>query len=276
MKIRHNKKRNTAFVYEALIKEATDAIIKNDIDKKDKIVKIIKDYFGPFSELKRDLDCYRSLYETRAANKEISEKLLKEVKISRRMIEPANLFQQQTSLINDINKKLTPEIFNNFVPNYKTLATIFQMFGAPSPKQQVMLENQIIDYMMTEAESKQEMLPIDNLVYNSFVKKFNEKYGEDLLNEQKELLMHYITSFVDNSIELKIFLNEEIGRLKQRLEDAKETEEIKTDKMMVEKTDNIIVKLNNYSKEVISEKLLLTILQTQKLVKEIYSDVSVD
>jgi hypothetical protein len=139
-----------------------------------------------------------------------------------------------------------------------------------------MLENQIIDYMMTEAESKQEMLPIDNLVYNSFVKKFNEKYGEDLLNEQKELLMHYITSFVDNSIELKIFLNEEIGRLKQRLEDAKETEEIKTDKMMVEKTDNIIVKLNNYSKEVISEKLLLTILQTQKLVKEIYSDVSVD
>jgi hypothetical protein len=100
MKIRHNKKRNTAFVYEALIKEATDAIIKNDIDKKDKIVKIIKDYFGPFSELKRDLDCYRSLYETRAANKEISEKLLKEVKISRRMIEPANLFQQQTSLSN--------------------------------------------------------------------------------------------------------------------------------------------------------------------------------
>ena len=88
--------------------------------------------------------------------------------------------------------------------------------------------------------------------------------------------MHYITSFVDNSIELKMFLNEEIGRLKQKLEDAKGTEEIKTDKMMIEKTDNVIVKLNNYSKEVISEKLLLTILQTQKLVKEIYSDVSTD
>ena len=116
MKIKHNKKRNTAFVYEALIKEATDAIIKNDIDKKDKIVKIIKDYFGPFSELKRDLDCYRSLYETRSVNKETSEKLLKEVRISKRMIEPDSLFQQQTNLINDINKNLISYI-NHLLEN---------------------------------------------------------------------------------------------------------------------------------------------------------------
>ena len=45
MKIKHNKKRNTAFVYEALIKEATEAIVKNDLEKKQKIVKIIKNYF---------------------------------------------------------------------------------------------------------------------------------------------------------------------------------------------------------------------------------------
>ena len=84
MKIKHNKKRNTAFVYEALIKEATNAIIKNDIERKDKIVKIIKQYFEPFSALKKDLDCYRSLYETRGATKETSEKIMKEVKLSKR------------------------------------------------------------------------------------------------------------------------------------------------------------------------------------------------
>lgn len=275
MKVKHNKKRNTAFVYEALIKEATNAIVKNDIERKDKIVKIVKQYFEPFSELKRDLDCYRSLYETRHTGKEISEKIMKEVKLSKRLIDPEGLFKQQTNLIKDINKDLGPETFNNFVPNYKTLATIFQMFNDTSPKQQIMLENQMIDFMISDEPKKEDMVPIDNLVYNSFVKKFNEKYGDDLLKEQKELIMHYITSFVDNSIELKMFLNEEIGRLKNKLREAKDIEEIKSDNSMMEKADNVILKLDSYSKETVNETMLLTVLRTQKLVKEIYSDVSV-
>ena len=32
MKVKHNKKRNTAFVYEALIREGTNAILKKDLD----------------------------------------------------------------------------------------------------------------------------------------------------------------------------------------------------------------------------------------------------
>ena len=275
MKVKHNKKRNTAFVYEALIKEATDAIVKNDIERKDKIVKIVKQYFEPFSELKKDLDCYRSLYETRNTEKETSEKIMKEVKLSKRLIDPEGLFKQQTNLIKDINKDLGPDTFNNFVPNYKTLANIFQMFNGSTPKQQIMLETQMIEFMTSDVQKQEDMVPIDNIVYNSFVKKFNEKYGDDLLKEQKELLMHYITSFVDNSIELKMFLNEEISRLKNKLQEAKQIEEIKSDGSMMEKTDSVISKLDSYSKETVSESILLTVLKTQKLVKEIYSDVSV-
>ena len=37
MKIKHNKKRNTAFVYEALIREATVAIVKQDNERKNKV-----------------------------------------------------------------------------------------------------------------------------------------------------------------------------------------------------------------------------------------------
>ena len=63
MKTRHNKKRNTAFIYESLIKEATAAIIKNDHDTKKKVVTILKKHFSEGSILKSHLDCYRSLYE---------------------------------------------------------------------------------------------------------------------------------------------------------------------------------------------------------------------
>ena len=33
MKVKHNKKRNTAFVYEALINEATVAVLKDDFER---------------------------------------------------------------------------------------------------------------------------------------------------------------------------------------------------------------------------------------------------
>ena len=39
MKIKHNKKRNTAFVFESLMREATVAIIKGDTERKETVVK---------------------------------------------------------------------------------------------------------------------------------------------------------------------------------------------------------------------------------------------
>ena len=42
MKIKHNKKRNTAFVYEALVREGTSAILQKDDERRNKIVLIIK------------------------------------------------------------------------------------------------------------------------------------------------------------------------------------------------------------------------------------------
>ena len=34
MKLKHNKKRNTAFLYEALVKELTKAIVNKDVEGK--------------------------------------------------------------------------------------------------------------------------------------------------------------------------------------------------------------------------------------------------
>ena len=60
------------------------------------------------------------------------------------------------------------------------------------------------------------MEPLDNLTYHSFISKFNNKYGV-LLQEQKDLLNQYIISFADDGFELRVYLNEEIGRLKKKL-----------------------------------------------------------
>lgn len=270
MKVKHNKKRNTAFVYEALIREATVSILKGDHEKKEKVISVIKKHFTPSSLLRKDLECYRSLYENQNIDRFHSEKIIREAKIASRLIDPNGLFKAQTELIDDINKEISPSVFGNYVPNYKTLATIAQIFSKNvSPKKKVMLESLVAENMAKDIERKVEVEEVDNLVYKTFIKKFNEKYDEKLLKEQKDLLNYYVSSFSDNALELKIFLNEEIPRLREQLENSLETEELSSDSEMQEKTKEIIGRLASFSREQISESLLLTVLRTQKLVKEI-------
>jgi hypothetical protein len=275
MKFRHNKKRNSAFIYEALIREATVATMKNDTQRKEAAVRLLKKHFKSGTLLRKDLECYRSLYENQNLDRLTCEKILKEVKIQKRLIDPEGLFKQQTALIHDINTELSPTAFNNYVPNYKTLATIAQIFSdRVSPKDQVILENTIASNMgMLITEQKVEA-PIDDIVYKTFVNKFNSKYKDELLDEQKELLSYYISSFMDNALQLKMFLNEELARLKTKLEEAKDADEIKSDRAMLNKTNQVIEKLNSYSKETNSEEVLMTVMRTQALVKEIYNDGS--
>jgi len=91
-----------------------------------------------------------------------------------------------------------------------------------------------------------------------YVKKFNEKYAKDLLEEQKNLLTKYITSF--NDVEFRFFLNEEIGRIKTELLSLiKKKPELDA---ILEKFDNL--KLNKFS-----DADLQMILKAQQLIKEL-------
>ena len=272
MKRRHNKKRNTALVYEALIKEATAAILSGDHKTKEKVVSIVQKHFEFNSVLRKDLQCYQSLSENQGTNAENSRRILSEARMQKMRIDPVALFKAQSEMIKDINTEIDSNIFNNFVPNYKTLATIDQMFSPKtSPKDLVLLENELV-ILMSDEINTDEVQTIDNLVMTTFVEKFNNKYSGGLLEEQRELLTHYILSFADNAVSLKMFLNNEIARLKEALGSSTTKAEVGDDKEMSDKTEKVIGKLEAYSEAVVSDEVLLTVLKTQELVKEIHTD----
>ena len=275
MKIKHNKKRKTAFVYESIIREGTAAILKNDTETKNTVVSLIKKHFKPGSMLRKDLECFRSLYENQNLDIETSQRILKEAKLEKRLIDDKKLFEKQSNLIRDINKELSSSLFNNFVPNYRTLATISQIFSTTtSPKNRVILEDQVVEKMSQSGASGATEVEMDNLLYTSFVSKFNEKYESALLEEQKTLLSYYISSFTDNSLELKTFLNEEILRLRSQLEEALKLEDIANDQEMVQKTEKVIAHLDGFKRKGVDEDVLKTVLKTQQLVKEIFENGS--
>lgn len=272
MKNKHNKKRNTAFVYEALVKEVTTAVLKGEAERKNTAVSLIKKYFSPKSILSKDLDCYRSLYETKGLDADECRRLISETRAHKRLIDPAGLFKLQTQMIKDINTEVEADIFNHFVPNYKTLATIDQLFSVKTtPKTKIMLENELIGFM-SENKNRDETTEVDHVVIKTFVSKFNQKYSENLLEEQKALLTHYISSFADNSLELKMYLNTEIDRLKEQLTNARTVQEISNDQEMSEKLEMVIEKLSSFAQSEINDDVLLTVMRTQNLAKEIHTD----
>ena len=268
--MKHNKKRNTAFLYECLIKELTKSIIKKDNTRKQKIIEIITLNFKQGSALKQDLDVYQSFLENKKMTKDFAKRFLFESKKDFESIDRRKVFNEQTSLINQINKNLSKNAFSNFIPNYKDLASIGQYLSSGlKAKNRILVENRIISILSSEKEKIQEMSHIDNLTYKTFVNKFNDTYDGSLLKEQKDLLMNYIVSFSDNGLGLKSFLNEEISRLRDELYECTKIEKIAKNESFLAKTEQVLSQLNEYSKKPITINIVKDIFYIQDLISEI-------
>ena len=63
MKLRHNKKRNTMFLYESLVKKLTKSVVQDDKERKDCVLSIIKEYFKKDSILGKELTLYKDVLE---------------------------------------------------------------------------------------------------------------------------------------------------------------------------------------------------------------------
>jgi len=270
-KTRHNKKRNTAFIYEALVRELTKCVVAKDEKRKTTIVALVKEHFAKGTPLRQELDLYKALYETEDLESHMCEKLIYEVKRSHGALDKEEIFKEQTALINKINKMLSKNVFGNFVPNYKNLATIAQILNPDvSVKHRVLLENTLAQTLSAPAENKKEpMSPMDNLIYKTFVEKFNEQYNGKLLEGQEKLLSKYIASFHDDGLELKIFLNEELARLKEVLHSSLKDKEIIKDTTLYENTRKVLSVLDNYREAQINVGMIQQVLKIQSLVEEL-------
>ena len=134
---KHNKKRNTAFIYEALVREIVKQSVAKNNEKRNVAIQIMKEVFAPKTQLRKELDLYKTLMENNSLQESIAEKILIETKTQHSQINQKQLFKEQSVAISKINKELSKSVFNNFVPNYKYLATISQVFGStqgPKPK----------------------------------------------------------------------------------------------------------------------------------------------
>ena len=264
-KFKHNKKRNSAFLYETLIQELTKCVLSKDAAKQKSITDLIKESFSANTEMYKELKLYHAITHTKNVQPKIAEKILSEVKVRHSNINKKQLISEQNKLTRHIRKSLSNEVFVNFIPNYKDLASIAQIFNnRVSVKSKVLLENELIEKMASIGQERK-MVPVDNLVYKSFVSKFNQKYGDTLFEEQKILLNKFITSFNNNGLELKSHLNEEIGRLKKELQNSLKTDEFIADQEMSQGVKKVIDILEHYKSQPPNKEMVEEIIKIQAL-----------
>jgi hypothetical protein len=268
--MKHNKRRNTAFLFESLVRELTKSSIKENTEKSTEITGLLKEFFKKGTVLAQELDLYKSLYQTTNISKQEAERVLSEVKRVYSTLDKGSVFQAQSKLVSKVNKSIGNSVFTNFVPNYKNIASIAQIFSERVPiKTKVLLETQILNHMVSlRVEQKEKEMKLNNAELKMFASKFNSAYGE-LLDEQKELLSKFVSSFQDNGLELKVFLNEELGRLKEEIKSSLNETEIKADETLSAKTKKIVDVIEGFKGQFINEKMLKKVMSIQSLVKEI-------
>ena len=187
----------------------TKSALRSEKENKDKIASILKEHFSSNALLHKELNLYKTLSDVRGVQKDTAEKILTEVKRVYHSLGEEEIFDEQSEVIKKINTDVGKQVFSNFISNYKTLATISQMFSNKTPiAKRVILEQSMVDLMTSSKETIKTMKPIDNITYNIFVEKLNEKYGSSLNESQKDLLSRYVTLSPENATDFKIYISD--------------------------------------------------------------------
>jgi hypothetical protein len=222
---KHNKIKNTGILFELITRQITVDVLNNE--KNSSSIKILKEYFNSKTELGKENELYKILLEQKYKNLKHAEILVEAVIKNRRKLSNRRLKNEKYNLIKVIkeNYDLTA-FFNSRIPNYKELASIYNIFEGESSRKdygavietdsKVTLMENITSPGHTRKKSKTSFSKNDEdirlLTYQLLVDKFNKKYST-LSEDQKDLLREYINN-LSNTNSLKEFIAAEVVKVK--------------------------------------------------------------
>ena len=279
MKLKHNKLKNTAILFELLTQRLTSEIIS---EQKPVAVNLIKKYFHN-TELAKEYSLYKSIMESTDLDESVANLTLKEVESYFSKIDKSKLGKEKYNLINEISKNYdTNDFFKARVNDYKLLGTISILLETFAPKNSYeisdIISNKkvILEHLTSKpiVEEKSQILEeyskLDNsqrnIVFRKVVDKFNEKFANELNEKQKEVLLEYIMN-VSLTPKLTESFNTKIVKLKEYFE--KNLPKI-LDEVTSIKVNEIVTELKPFNKSyIIKESDVEKLLYYYELQEEI-------
>lgn len=281
---RHNKRRNTALVYEFLIRHISKCLINEDKSGADKALDISKRYFSKGTLLNQELNLFNCALNNKVVSRHSAEKIVNEIINLSCKVNYRKLDSEKSNLIKEINHRLNDSSFYSYkIPNYTIYASMQTLLNNKrsskkilDPVNRIKLEETIIEHLIAEKLDKSlEVLKVNpnysNIVYKFVIEKFHEKYRESLNEAQKKILTKYAVSQISgNDGILRSALQKESKFIKEKLNFVNDSE-IKKDKDLVKKLKECYISFSKIDLEDITEQKILDVLNYMKLAEEIDS-----
>lgn len=277
-KLKHSKYKNTAILFEMLVRKLTSETLSSD---KSVAIDIIKKYFGKNTELAKELHLYNTLVKEQFKTDARALDYIRSVKSAHKNLNQSVLKRQRYNLVKEISEKFVfTDMAKIHINNYKVLASINMLFEydeSDNPKRLMECKNAIIehglvsnkrtsvkqDVVLEEFQSQSKDMRL--LSYQLLVDKFNQKYSV-LSESQKRLLQKYITN-VNDTVALKEYIQKIIPSIKRELAtQAKQITDAAT-KIKVTKLSEMLC--NVETMKTIKESHILSLLRYFDLVDEL-------
>ena len=281
MKVKHSKFKNTAILFELLVKQITQEVLSNST--KNISEKIIKEFFSSNKELAKELKLYNQIVKEKYSSIDDAKLFLEEVSKERAKLDENKLNKEKYNLIKTIKESYDLDKFlSSNLQNYKLLASVYKVFEAKTMGRKVEIRdfiesnNTILEHIthkkvsLKQADTlyesfKQQSEDLRLLTYKLLIENFNKKYS-NLDDSQKGLLREFINN-VTNTSTFPKFIEEETKKVLANL--VKESKGI-TDKVTKIKISEMIklYKSDKFLKEN-QEKQVSVLMLTYELLKEV-------
>ena len=281
--IKHNKIKNTGFLYECLTRQITSDVLSNI--EPSPALKIVKEFFKPTTILGKELLLYKALTTKKLKTETKINYLLDSVLRERAKLNFSELRRAKYNLVKTIVEKYDlKDFFRTRIGNYKDLASVYKLFETQhnsNPFEETEIRFVVAENLKdvnTPTKQKQSVIEkyakeskdLRLLSYKILVDKFNQKYSN--LNEsQRDLLQAYINN-ISNTSTLKDFMAEEISKLKNEILKIHPKIDDKVVSIKLKECLNVLKKLNKGN--VVNEEQLITMMRFYSLLDEINAAVN--
>ena len=275
--LKHSKYKNTAILFEMLVRKLTSETLTSD---KTVTVEIIKKYFGKNTALSKELQLYNSLIKENLKSEAQALDFIRSCKDTHNKLNKSTLRRQRYNLVKEISSNFDfSKISKIRINNYKELASIYKLFEyneKDNPKELLECKSSIVAHVLGKNTSineknivlekyKSHNSEVRLLAYKMLIDKFNSKYSN--LNEnQKQILNQYITH-VNDSESLKQYFEKIIPGIKKQLKEQVLNIKDAATKIKVDKLSEMLC--NVESIKIIKESHVLTILRYFDLITEL-------
>jgi hypothetical protein len=256
----HNKKRNTALLYEFLIRTISSSLVEGDKKKSAIALRILRRHFKPGTQLYKEFRLFNSLVKTTVSTDGVASSIISEAKSAALTADLDALDREKSLLIRSINHMIRDENFyDQPVSEYRLYATIQTLLnewrkpvGTSDIAALANYEDQLHSWLLSEKKSTDHTVLDESpgttrLLMKVMMKKLNEKYSNALNDEQREIIKAYAFSAA----------NDDQTTIKKKLQEIRSELLESIEEYAKQKPDNtfLISKLQDAKSKILSESL---------------------